>query len=343
MNCPNINDPDKTLVALVSFDSLGDSLIYIWIAANLQFNGYRVTLYGDIPFQMVRWLPGMDIRPYPSLNKWDQELDSYDLAIVSPPSFLRNQMDQELTRKWREKWVLICQKAPEEWRFDHFSRVRNTIPEKSESLRGLLNCGGSIRYKPFGSESVVDMTLDYMREKMQLTKLNRIPPISPPLGLEHRRYLQRIVISPDSAGPEKKNWRPGGFLKLATRLREAGYDPVIVVAPKHHDFWKNMPGNTFTTPKFDTVDTLSAFLYESALVVANDSGNGHLASFLNIPVVTIYRKNNPNFHWRPDWGPCRVVCPKISLTLKSGNLWKYFVSVPQVMFAIQEILLKNSK
>lgn len=332
----------QPMVALVSFDSLGDSLIYISMASNLNANGYRVTLFGDIPYHMGDWLPDLDIRPYPPEGEWDRTLDRFDLAIVCPPTFIRNQMDQDLTTKLLEKWVLICQRAPEAWHLDHSARARNIEPAKNKAISNLLNCGGSIRYKLFRTESVVDISQEYMREKMRLTKVNRLPPVRPPEGLQHRRYPKRIIISPDSAGPENKNWRPRGFLELAMRLRDLGYDPVIVVAPKHHSYWKDMPGNIFNTPKFDNVGSLSSYLYESGLVVANDSGNGHLASFLNIPVVTIYRKRNPKFHWRPDWGPGKVVCPIISLPFQNGRLWKYLVSVNQVIKAIDELLNQNT-
>jgi hypothetical protein len=59
------NRTDEPRIALVSFDSLGDSLIYLMMADNLQRNGFNVTHYGDVAYQMRDWLPQLDIRPYP--------------------------------------------------------------------------------------------------------------------------------------------------------------------------------------------------------------------------------------------------------------------------------------
>ena len=73
--------------------------------------------------------------------------------------------------------------------------------------------------------------------------------------------------------------------------------------------------------------------YESGAVIANDSGNGHLASFLGVPVVTIYRKRNPKFHWRPDWASATVVCPRLTLPGFRGDIWKPFVGVSDVIAA----------
>jgi ADP-heptose:LPS heptosyltransferase len=162
--------------------------------------------------------------------------------------------------------------------------------------------------------------------------------IKPPAGFLHRRYHRRIVVSPDSNGSEKKNWRPGSFLALCRQLKARGFHPVIVVAPKHHAVWVAMKGNEFHTPRFDTIGALCGYLYESGCIVANDSGNGHLASFLGVPAVTIYRKRNPRFHWRPDWGPSIVVCPSFTLPGSRASLWKFLISPARIVATIERLM-----
>ena len=93
------------------------------------------------------------------------------------------------TKLLREKWLLICQKTPESWRFDHTERIRNDAPAKFQSLKGLLDCCGPIRFKQFTTESVVEITTQYMREKMHLATVRKTPPLVAPPELEHRRYL----------------------------------------------------------------------------------------------------------------------------------------------------------
>ena len=324
-------------IALVSFDSLGDGLIYLMMANNLQRNGFDITCYGNIAHQMRHWLPGLKIRPYPPAEQMEKELATYDLAIVSPPGFIRERMDEAETARLREKWLLVCQKAPRSWVFNHTERIRAAHPEKFGRLQKLLGCSGSIRYKAFTRESTVEMTLQYMREKMLLDTVTKELPISPPSGLQLRRYRQRVIVSPDSAGPEKKNWCASSFLGLCRHLKKQGYAPEIVVSPKNHATWKQMSGNEFQTPRFDDVADLCAYLYESDCLVANDSGNGHLASFLGIPVVTIYRKRNPFFHWRPDWEPGVVICPRFSPPFLNDHLWKHLISIPQIIAAVDRL------
>lgn len=325
-------------LGLVAFDSLGDGLLYLMIAENLRLNGYDVTSYGNIAYQMRHWLPDMKIKPYPDPQQFEAELEQYDLVIVSPPQFFRNRMDEQLTRKAREKWLLICQKCPPTWSFDHTERLSRTLDRETfAQIEGLANCSGSIRYRQFTDESAVEMTLQYMLEKMHLPHVRKNVPLSPPRDLVHRRCPRRIIISPDSAGPENKNWTSRSFIRLAHELQARGYSPEIVVAPKHHASWVDMKGNAFPTPCFQDIDHLSSHLYESGAVIANDSGNGHLASFLGVPVVTIYRKRNPLFHWRPDWGPGIVVCPRLTIPWVNGAIWKPFVPMSQVIAAVEDL------
>ena len=324
----------KARIALVAFNSLGDGLIYLMIAENLRLNGFEITYFGNIGYQLRDWLPQFEIRPYPAHDEWDVALAEFDLVIMSPPQFLRDKMDPATTDAMRRKWLLICQKAPEDWRFNLTENKRSTLPtETFSALQGLLDCGGSIRERDYSSESVVDITLEYLAKRMGLNQISRTVAITPPKELELRRNRQRIVVSPDSAWPKKKDWPPQAFLKLCRTLEKQGDSPKIVVAPSNHDKWRKLPGNTFETPVFHDIGELAAYIYESAAVIANDSGNGHLASLLGIPVVTIYRKKNPKFHWRPDWGPARVVCPRIVLPGFGGDIWKPFVGVSDVIAA----------
>lgn len=331
--------PGKARIALVAFTSLGDGLVYLMMAENLRRNGYNVTYYGNIAYQLRAWLPQLTIRPHPEPNKLDDELAPYDLAILSPSLPLRNSLDEQGIIELRNKWLLICLKTPPSWRHDQSERVQKTCPpEVFEELRNLLDCGGSIRFRKFTHESVVEITLEYMRQRMHLAQVDKHVPLTPPAGLQHRRHPKRIIVSPDSAGPEKKNWTPRSFFALCHQLQSLGYDPKIIVAPVNHEHWKHMPGNVFETPVFHDIAELSAYLYESGALIANDSGNGHLASFLGIPVVTIFRKRNPHFHWRPGWAPGVVVCPKITLPGLKGAIWKPFVGTRDVIAALRSLL-----
>lgn len=330
--------PGRARIALVAFSSLGDGLLYLMMAENLRRNGYRVSHYGDIAHQIRHWMPQLDIQPYPPHDGFDAALAAYDLVIMSPPQFLRDRMDERTLDAMRRKWLLVCQRAPAGWRHDLTAALRaQRPPEIFAELRDLLDCGGPIRFRKFADASVVDITLAYLRERMHLKQLTRQVALTPPAGLAHRRHRRRVVVSPDSAWPEKKDWPARSFLRLCHALRARGYEPKIVVAPANHGRWTKLPGNVFDTPVFPGIDQLAAYIYESGALIANDSGNGHLASFLGVPVVTIYRKRNPAFHWRPDWGPGAVVCPRLTLPWLDGPIWKPFVGVSAVLAALEKV------
>jgi len=323
-------------LAVVAFSSLGDGLLYVMMADNLRRAGFAVTYFGDLVHQLRDWLPQLDIRPYPARDRFDEALDAFDLVVCSPPQFMRDALTPESTDILRRKWLLVCQKAPESWTHDLSEYHRDRCPAAVRAqLAPLLKCAGSIRYKRFERESVVDITLDYMRTRMGLPQVDKHVALTPPAGLKHRRHDRRVVVSPDSAGPEKKDWTPARFLRLCQHLKVRGYDPHIVVAPKNHERWQALAGDRFPVPRFDRIDGLAAFIYESRCLVANDSGNGHLASFLGVPTITIYRKQNPYFHWRPDWAPGTVVCPRLTLPWLGENTWKAFIPTGRILAAVE--------
>ncbi len=157
--------PPKARIALVAFSSLGDGLIYLMMAENLRLNGFAVTYFGNIGYQMRAWLPQFEMRPYPAPDEFDAALAGFDLVLMSPPQFLRDRMDPATTEAMRRKWLLICQKTPDDWRFDLTESKRTSLPpDVCAALRGLLDCGGSVRDRAYTTESVVDITLEYMQK-----------------------------------------------------------------------------------------------------------------------------------------------------------------------------------
>ena len=326
-------------VALVSFESLGDSLIYTMMADNLRRNGYTTTLFGNVPYQLKEWLPQLSIKPYPEFETFYSTLDDYHLVLMSPSRTIRNSTGEIKIEDIRHRFLLICQKVPNTWLFDHHSRLKQNLTQDIfQEIEQLSHSAGSIHYRKFKKESVVEITLDFMREKMGLEVFSANVDLTPPKDLIFRKNKRRIVLSPDSAWPEKKDWSPERFLKLCDLLAQANYEPVIVVAPANHSAWQAKTNNHFLTLTFENIGKLAEYIYESAAVIANDSGNGHLASFLGIPVVTIYRKRNPYFHWRPDWSDTRVICPRIVLPGSDGPIWRPFIGVRRVKHVLEKLL-----
>ena len=125
-------------------------------------------------------------------------------------------------------------------------------------------------------------------------------------------------------------------LALAEGFRRAGAKPRLLTPPLP-EAWRAMAGNEYETPDLPSIDALARYIYESGIVVANDSGGGHLASFLQVPVVTIHRRWNRRFTWRPDWGPGAVVCPRLILPLPGTHVWRPFVSTAAILRAVDRL------
>ncbi|GAB4289461.1 MAG: hypothetical protein Kow0083_02180 [Methylophaga sp.] len=309
----------QALVVLVSFDLLGDGILYLMMADNLRRNGFSMTLVGNIAHGLRDWVPQLRTLPYPDADDFEQSLEQYDLALVCPPSFIRDGMSEETLEILKQTAVLLCQKAPANWETEHESRLRKRYaPEIFEQFRQLSRISPTIRYKKFSDESVVEVMLAYMREKMGLYQVSAHVSINPPEELAYRRYLKRILVSPDSAWLEKKDWSAQGFMRVCDMLEHKGFQPV---APHNHHQWLQRSCGRLEVPKFDSIAELAGYIYELGALIANDSGSAHLASFLNIPVVAIYRKSNPNY-----WRPGRVFCPKMVLPGSNGRrIWRPYI------------------
>jgi len=337
------SDADAPRIALVSYDSLGDGLIYLMMAENLRLNGFDVTYYGTCISNLAEWFPQLSIRPYPETGRMESELKDFDLVLCSPPSFIRHKSTEAEMRRLAEQYVIICvsRNFSGSWRVDHTRRIENELPPgKSLRLQRLASCSGSIRHRKASGQTVVQATLSFMQKDMGLERVTPDVELHPPAGLVHRRYRDRVVLCPDSTNPERKDLPPSRILHLAARLKSRGLDPKIVAAPANIAQWQELAANVCESPALRTIDALAAYLYESGAVVASDSGSGHLASFLRVPTVTIHRRMSRRFEWRPGWGPGVVVCPVITLTVPKTHIWRPFVPTAKIVEAVEAFCLR---
>lgn len=331
----------RPTVALVAYDSLGDGLIYLMMAENLRLNGFDVTYFGGRITSLAGWFPQLPMRPYPEGERIGCQLENFDLVLCSPPSFVRRASSDAQLRQLAEHCVVIClgRRFSDAWRVDHRQRIEATLPpERTQRLQRLAASSGNIRRGRFSSKSVVQTTLEFMKETMGLVRVTPMVEVRAPAGLVHRKYRSRVVICPDSAEPARKDWTPSRVLDLAARLKARGLDPKIIASPENIATWSELSVGVCESPALDSVEALAAYLYESGVVVASDSGCGHLASFLGIPTVTIYRRVNPRFAWRPGWAPGMVVSPVITLGILKTHIWRQFISTAKVLDAVESLI-----
>jgi ADP-heptose:LPS heptosyltransferase len=118
--------------------------------------------------------------------------------------------------------------------------------------------------------------------------------------------------------PER--WPVGGFVEVGRRIAAGGHHVVLIGSPQERAVASQVAGAIgagATVVTSESVRDLAALIANLSVVVTPDSGPGHIAAALDVPVVSIFAvKSGPIARWRP-WTPAhRVVttapwaCPK---------------------------------
>ena len=103
--------------------------------------------------------------------------------------------------------------------------------------------------------------------------------------------------------------------------------------------WEAIINNEFVLPKFDSIKIYAEYLYESQCFIGNDSGGGHIASMVGLPVLTLVTSPRKiKFRWRPGWGKNIVVAPFFTFKFKGKRFWHPFLSVKKVFQACEKLL-----
>lgn len=320
--------PADCRIVLVPSMGLGDGCIYMVLAANLARAGYRVTVLSNHLGALNDWLPLFETRPLPSPADTFAVLDEFDLVISDMGSMLtrHGEASAELARRYVFVGTLkVDSRFVQDPAVDTLARLP---AEKARLLAPLAAAAGPLRCLSDDSVSMVEQAVAFCRMRLGLAEACSDIGLQMPSTLQHRRHARRVMLHPLSYNV-KKNWPAGKFLALARRLRAAGYEPQFVLSPKERCDHLDVFAPEFEVPEFSDAKALAAYLYESGYVIGNDSGVGHLASALGVPVLTLYRKRRDGFCWRPGWGACQVVRPAFSLSFMRDQ-WAMFMSVNRV-------------
>jgi heptosyltransferase II len=135
-----------------------------------------------------------------------------------------------------------------------------------------------------------------------------------------------VVLCPVAVGlhhGKVKAWN--GFTRLHTELLARGQRVVALPGPGESTEARRVLPEALVLPESD-VGTFAALLADARLVVANDSGAGHLAAAVGAPLVSVFGVTEPE-KTRP-WGPrVRMV--------GSGTGWPAYEDVAA---AVDEVL-----
>ncbi len=326
-------------IALVPSMGLGDSLIYVLLAVNLARAGYRVTMLSNHLAYLAEWLPQLEILPFPSPDQTEALYEAYDVIIADCGGIVAAIKRPAL--ELAQKFIFVgTLKVKADYIFDHTERLRLRLGiDKAAHLAHLAKAAGPIRVIPDDRVTMVDQTVAFCRERLCLSQASTELGLVLPAHIQHRLYRRRVMLHPTSYNA-KKNWPWQKYLRLARRLRESGYEPEFVLSPKERTSWAAYFEAEFPVPHLADTKALAIYLYESGFVIGNDSGVGHLASALGVPVLTIYRKRRDGFCWRPGWGDNEVVRPWLSLgALRQA--WMYCLSVTRVKRAFDRLVSRH--
>jgi heptosyltransferase III len=311
----------KKKAAILCAEGLGDSLNMMIAGYALFKHGYQVTTFSNqLPF-LHQWLPRDQIfTNKPEKKDFENILSSFDLVVLQHENSDKAKFVKSLAAAKKIKKLIT---------FYHNYRTTKHPP---------LVPGLDFAFDE--KISVADNVASAMQSFLNLPYPSKAIGLIVPTGLQHRRYKKRVILHPTSAR-DVKNWSRKKFFKLGRQLAHEGFDPWILLPSKERSFWLEAEKYHITLPVITSLEQSASILYESGFFIGNDSGPGHLASYLNIPLITISPFPSIS-HWQPGWYKSIIIrpnklCPNIKgLRLKESR-WQSFVTVHSVKKAFQKL------
>lgn len=304
-------------VAVMPERGLGDSVVIMIIAANLQQAGYDVTYFSDYAYQLRNWFPSIIVKPYPSFEEHEKVFAEFDKIFIDI-----GRRDICFDAKHHQNLKYFFFNAAKEFADESLSME---LMHKTFLIGAISN-----------AITLVEKTVVFCRDVLGLAEASSANGMVPLAGLQYRKYPKRIVIHPTGT-KISRCWPPKKFVKLARILQKREWQPVFSVSPAERQAWKAIIKDEFLLPEFPSVSDLASFLYESGYFIGNDSGPGHLASCLGTPTLTIWRKFKER-RWQPGWNGGILVLPlKVPILAKSRRYWRYMLSVRRVFNAFKRL------
>lgn len=302
-----------TSVAVIPAIGIGDGLLMMIASEQLKRHGYHVTTFHHALPELSSWLPGHDLRPLPPEEQQGEVLCRYDLILVEN---------------------------------DNSPNIRRWIADFRKQLCIFYPSYRAEKHAPlFPMDQVFDPDIPMadniaraIANVMGLFAPCKDNGLTPPNSFVHRAKKEQILIHPTSR-VLSKNWKARGFFQVARSLSRQGLNPLFCVGPSEEDAWG------FPVAKPASLSDLAALIYESGVVIGNDSLAGHLASNLGVPTITIANDAKRMLLWRPGWLKGELILPPTYLpNWKCLRLrekyWQHFISSNQVLKKINMLVQK---
>lgn len=308
-------------LAVVCGEGVGDLLLMMIACQEYKKAGYEVTIFSQHLASFGKWFEGFSSRPHIPIDDYRQVFPSFDVVLLQHENSPRAK-SLCLLREERIIPHLIV--------FYH---------QYQESKHGPVN---STDFAFDYTKSAVENISFAVQKLMQLPSPPKENGLKIPSHLVHKKYPKRVIIHPTSSNTQK-NWLPSKFVSLAKKLRSKGFQPVFTVSKKERPDWVFLQEMGIDVPLLLSLDELAQKIYESGFFIGNDSGPGHLASYLQIPLITISALHSGTYHWKPGWLEGQVVVPPPwtpnlkGLRLKQTN-WQHFITVKKVLKTFDKLI-----
>ena len=290
----------KKKAAVFPAAGIGDALLMMIASARLLELGYEVTTLHPALQQLQEWFPKQKFAQPPPLEQFSTFFSSYDLIIVENDNSLK---------------IRALVQLREERKIENLAIFYPTYELHKHALRGPLD-------KVFNPKLPMAANIAEATAKLLLlSSSSKDNNILPPADLFYRQHMKRVVFHPTSSAL-KKNWTPEKYFIVADKLQMKGFEPIFAVSSYERPAWLESEKRGFALPKFESLDQLARFVYESGYVIGNDSLLGHLASNLHIPTLIIADNAQRMRLWQPDWLQGRVITPPHWIPNCKGLRWR---------------------
>ncbi len=312
--------------AVICSGGIGDGLIMMVASHRLFSRGYEVTTYQDLLEELHAYFPNHKFKKRSLLINIKKELSSYDLIILQNDN---SSLSYQIIHLYKKGEL-------------HNLSVFYSSYEKEK--HGTLTSWDRVFNRNY---PMVENIAKAVASLLQCTQISKNNGLIIPKGLKKHRFPHRVLIHPTSTSL-KRTWHSYKFLKLAQKIEKRGYQVSFCVSPKEYPHWKSLLQDHFSLPYFKTLDKLAAYIFESAFLIDNESGPGHLASNLHIPTLIIASCRKQMHLWRPSWFMTTIITPpsfipNIKRFRWRENYWQSCISVGRVLKALKSMEQKIFK
>ncbi len=293
-------------ILVLPLAALGDLTVYLRLAWLFSNAGARVTLVSDLLYTAKTCFPWLNIEKESSKVDYRKNSSEYDLVIACYEKYF------DSTALDYKNIAFVTAKK--------ISKKAN-IDGRSVEVKGMIYNGAT---RPFCLNSDAGITMVQWVDRYVFDVYGIKPAVQPaPVLTDKIKNNNKILIFPTTP-QKKKNYWLNGFKVIAHQLKRKGWDVSFVCMPVEEKELRDKI-KSFPVVSFPSVELLLKAVYESSVVISNDSGGGHIASLCGVKTFTFTRRDK-SFTWRPGFsGENQVISPLIRLKVFGRYIWRPFL------------------